>query len=209
MPTEYVANYENGDSSPAAADGEFLIQRGGRWVAETPAGWDDLRFPAQGINPPGAASDPVVSTATGLLEFSGTADNIICGVAQMPHAWIPGTSIRPHMHLRFPTPAAANTRWKLEYDVADSANPFVNNYGTYSNGGTITVANPADVKREVLSSFATLPMDGLSESAVIAWKITRLAATDAADTDTSAAVLLEFDIHYQANKIGTQSEIPS
>ena len=48
--------------------------------------WEDLRFPSQGINPPGAASDPIRSQTTGLLEFSGSADNVICGVAQMPHS---------------------------------------------------------------------------------------------------------------------------
>jgi hypothetical protein len=172
-------------------------------------GWDDLRFPAQGINPPGAASDPAVNTTTGLLGFSGTADNIIAGVAQMPHSWIPGTAVRPHLHLRFPTSASANSRWKLVYDVADGATPFVNNYGTYTDGGTITVANPQDAKAEVPASFSEVSMSGLLESAVIMWRITRLAATDAADTDTSAAVLLEFDIHYQSNKLGTQEEIPS
>ena len=54
--------------------------------------WEDLKFPSQGINPPGAASDPTRSTATGLLRFSGVNDNVIAGLAQMPHAWAPGTA---------------------------------------------------------------------------------------------------------------------
>ena len=62
--------------------------------------WDDLRFPANAINPPGAAADPIRNTSTGMLEFSGSADNVIAGIAQMPHAWRAGTSIRPHLHLR-------------------------------------------------------------------------------------------------------------
>lgn len=172
-------------------------------------GWDDLRFPAQGINPPGAASDPTVSITTGLLEFSGSANNIICGVAQMPHSWARGTSVHPHLHLRFPTSQAANSRWKLEYDISDAQTPFVNNYGTYSDGGTITIENPQNVNREILSSFNPILMTNLKESAIVTWKISRLAASDGADTDTSAIVLLEFDIHYQNDKIGTSQEIPA
>ena len=64
--------------------------------------WDDLRFPAQGINPAGAIAPPDVSTDLaafpGTLEFSGTALNIITGVFQMPHTWQEGTEIHPHIH---------------------------------------------------------------------------------------------------------------
>lgn len=171
-------------------------------------GWDDLRFPSQGINPPGAASDPIRSATTGLLEFSGTADNVICGVAQMPHSWARGTTIRPHLHLRFLTSSATNSRWKIEYDIADSQTPFINNYGTYTDGGTITIANPQNVNQEVLQGFNPISMTGLKESAVIVWKITRLANSDVGDTYTGLVALLEFDIHFQTDKMGTITEIP-
>lgn len=171
--------------------------------------WDDLRFPSQGINPPGAASDPTRSQTTGLLEFSGTADNVICGVAQMPHSWQPGSAIRPHLHLRFPTSQSANSRWKLEYDVTNGSSDFANNYGVYTDGGTITVANPQNVKTDKLFPFNPITMTGLRESAILVWRISRLASSDSADTDTSAIVLLEFDIHYLSEKMGTITEIPT
>ena len=171
-------------------------------------GWDDLRFPSQGINPPGAAADPTRSATTGLLGFSGSVDNIICGVAQMPHSWKRGSSVRPHLHLRFPTSQSGNSRWKFEYDIADVQTPFINNYGTYSDGGTITIANPQNISQEVLSSFNSISMTNLKESAVIIWRISRLANSDSLDTDTSTIVLLEFDIHFETEKIGTKTEIP-
>jgi hypothetical protein len=171
--------------------------------------WDDLRFPAGGFNPTGSTAPPNVSTSTGLLEFSGVADNIIGGVAQMPHAWAPGTLIRPHIHLRFPTSAAANTRWRFDYDVASVNDNFVNASGTYTTLATITVANPQNVLKHVVAEFGDLPMTNQRESAVIIWKITRLAASDAADTDANVCELLEFDIHYQIAKFGTVSEFPS
>jgi hypothetical protein len=168
--------------------------------------WDDLRFPAQGINPPGAASDPTRSTTTGILEFSGSADNVICGVAQMPHAWKEGSAISPHLHLRFPTSAASNTRWKLEYDIADVGGDFTNNSGTLTDGGAITVANPENVKKHVIADFADIAMTGREVSAVVLWKISRLANSDAADNHTSAVELLEFDIHYEIDSMGSSAE---
>lgn len=171
--------------------------------------WDDLRFPAQGINPPGAASDPTRSTTNGLLYFSGTADNVIAGVAQMPHAWAAGTTVVPHLHLIFPTSASANTRWKLEYNTGSVNGNFMHALGTYTTLATVTVANPANVLKHVIASFGDLTMTGHKESAIIVWKISRLANTDALDTDTNACVLTEFDLHYQVGKSGTIGEYPT
>jgi hypothetical protein len=171
--------------------------------------WDDLRFPASGFNPTGSTAPPSVSTSTGLLDFSGVADNIIGGVAQMPHAWAPGTSIVPHIHLRFPTSAAADTRWKFEYDVGNVNGVFAHASGTYTTLSTITVANPQNVLKHVIASFGTLPMVNVTESSCLVWRISRLAASDAADNDANDCALLEFDIHYQINKFGSVSEYPS
>lgn len=46
--------------------------------------WEDLRFPAAGINPPGAVADPTRDTTDGRLVFSASADNIMAIQAQMP-----------------------------------------------------------------------------------------------------------------------------
>jgi hypothetical protein len=46
------------------------------------------------------------------------------------------------------------------------------------------------------------------ESMCILWRVTRLAASDAADNDTNAWVMVEFDIHFQIEKAGTQVMIP-
>src|SRR3972149_2121720 len=111
--------------------------------------WTDLRMPSQGINPPGAASDPGVDDDTGLLVFSGLLDNVIVGAAQMPHEWKPGSTVKPHIHLRFPTSATANTRWSLAYDIANNNGDFTNASGTYTALATVTVANPENVNRLV------------------------------------------------------------
>lgn len=171
--------------------------------------WDDLRFPAQGINPAGSPAPAGVDTATGALSFAGNKDNVIGGVAQMPHAWAPGTTVRPHIHLRFPTSAVADTRWSFGYDRANVGEDFSNASGTYTALATITVANPQNVNRHVIAGFGDLSMAGFRESAIILWKISRLAQSDAADNDTNDCLLAEFDIHFQVQKTGTVAEYPA
>jgi hypothetical protein len=169
--------------------------------------WDDLTFAASGINLPGAAADATRDNATGMLKFAGNADNVIAGSAQMRHAWKEQSIVRPHLHLRFPTAnAGKNSRWKFEYDLANINGPFTNNYGTYTTLASITVANPDDVKKSVIASFGDLDMTGFGISTCIAWRISRLAATDILDDDTSDIILTDFDIHYQRDANGSVLE---
>lgn len=176
-------------------------------VDALPDAWDDLRFPATGFNPAGSTAPPSISTTSGLLSFSGTADNIIAGVAQMPHNWKEGTAVYPHLHLRFPTSnSGKNTRWKLEYDVASVNGNFSFAEGTYTALTTITVANPANVNKHVIAAFSTIPMTSKLISACILWRLTRLAASDGADDDTNDCTLIEVDFHYQVDSLGSNAE---
>lgn len=173
--------------------------------------WDDLRFPAQGINPPGAAGSATRETAVGLLSFAGNADNYIAGVAQMPHSWRAGTSVRPHIHL-IPINAAAgvNSVWKFEYNRANNNDTFENAFDSWTELDTITVANPNNAQALLLpTGFGDLDMTGYLESSIILWRLSRLASSDAADDDAGAWYLAEFDIHYQINKNGTTDELPT
>lgn len=177
-------------------------------LAETT--WEDLRMPAQSINPAGSTAPPSVDNATGMLSFAGNADNIIAGVAQMPHGWKHGSAIRCHLHLIFPTTASAkDTRWKLEYNRSNVNGNFEHAYGTYTAMTVITVRNPAATAKQVVASFAELDMTGYIGSTCLLWRITRLASSDAADNDTAACILAEFDIHYQKDRNGSLTEIPT
>lgn len=172
--------------------------------------WDDLRMPAQAIDPVGGVSSAGRDTASGLLAFSGVADNAIGGVAQMPHTWLPASTVRPHIHLRFPNAnPGTDTRWRFGYDIADINGNWTNASGTYTTLSTVTVANPNNVNKHVIAPFGDLTMAGFHESACILWSIVRLAGTDAADNDNQTCLLVEFDIHYQRHKDGTVPEFPA
>lgn len=176
------------------------------WPAPPLVVWEDLRFPAQAINPAGIAAPPAL-VEQGTLEFDGTIDNVIAGFAQMPHGWRESSVVRPHIHLIAPTAnPGKNSRWRFEYNRANVNGAFDAAYGSYSSLPTVTVANPDDEDLHFLVSFGDLSMTGMGPSAGILWKITRLANTDALDDDITPWALLEFDLHYQINRLGTTSE---
>lgn len=191
------------------ADGVLTVKE--LWLSDDV--YEDLRFPAQGINLPGAASDPSRSTSNGLLYFSGTADNVIAGVAQAPHAQKYDGTWKPHIHLVFPTSASANSRWKLEWDLANVNGDFTmqipaayNSATTYAFSEIITAANPENTKKHAIFSFSSIDLTGYTASVCAPWRLSRLAGSDAVDNHTSPIVLLEFDIHYPIDALGSRSE---
>ncbi len=169
--------------------------------------WDDLRFPAQGINPAGAAAAPTVDTATrpGTLLFSGTAENIIGGVAQMPHAWLNGDPIHPHVHWAKTTNGAGGVVWQFRYAIASVGGVF----GPYSAWEDCTnpVSNNDVADNHALAEFSYIDMTGFTDSCIILWQVRRNPAA-VADTYAANARFFEFDIHYRVGKLGSVSEIP-
>ncbi len=172
------------------------------------AAWDDLRMPSQGINPSGTASPPTVdqTTVPGSLLFAHNAENIIAGVAQMPHAWQRATIIKPHVHWAKTTSAAGGVVWELSYALVNNGGTL----GAYSNwiAATDVISNSDTAGKMVISTFGEVAMADMLESCMMVWKIRRNVAAGADDYAADAR-LFEFDIHYQVGKFGTVSEIPS
>lgn len=192
-----TSTFKNTKTLGAVVASEFTL---------TDTAWDDLRFPVQGINPAGAADSATRSTVTGFLEFLADSDNTVGGVAQMPHSWKEGTTIYPHIHIRFPNANAGNTRWRFDYDIANVNENFVNAAGTYTSGTAVTVASPLSSTKHVIAPLGSLTMTGKTLSCIIIWRITRLGVGDVLDTYASTVSLLEFDIHYEIDKLGSDNE---
>jgi len=170
--------------------------------------WDDLRFPAQGINPPGVASDPTVEANTGLLLFSPTLTNVVAGVAQLPHSWVEGSVVVPHVHWQKTTSEAGGVLWRFSYD--NIVNPGEVSLLTYT--GLVDALTPVNgtpddntANRNLISSFGNLDMTGKRVSCCILWKLARI-GDDGTDTYGAPARLVEFDIHYQLDGVGSRQE---
>lgn len=171
--------------------------------------WDDLSFPATGINPTGATDAPTVdidvNSFTGTLLFSGTVDNILALSIQMPHSWAKGTAIKPHIHWQLPVGSANAVGWQLYYRHFGAPGVAA---GAWSAAipGVLTVGDQTITEGQVITSFGSIDMTGKIESALTLFKLIRTGSTDA---NSGTARLIQFDVHYQKDKFGTYTEIPS
>ena len=177
-------------------------------MAYIPPGWDDLRFPAQAINPAGAAAPPSVDATTaypGSLLFDSAVNNHVAGIAQMPHAWERGTAIYPHIHWAKTTADAggAAVTWEFKYRIFP-VGEVATNWSDWI-AGTLAVGDLTTLEKQNLSSFGAIDMTGYKESTCVIWELRR----NTTDTYGSNARLLELDFHYLVEKQGTYSQIPS
>jgi hypothetical protein len=163
-------------------------------------GWDDLRFPAQAINPTGPEVAPTVATSgiLGTLLFPTNATAVIAGIAQ--HA---GAAAHPlgqdQQRLGRRGLAIPLRRGQLRQGAARLP-------AWESASATIPDVDTAEL--HLISSWSDIGLSTDKESCLIAWQIRRK-HDDAGDTYASDARLFEFDIHYQVGKLGTIDEIPS
>jgi len=165
--------------------------------------WDDLRFPASGLNAPGPTAAPDTDSDTGLLLFDDGSTEVMSGVAQMPHAWAEGTEIRPHVH--WIQSATGNVLWQLEYRLIQAYNgTFPAAWTTISNA-TAVGTYPGSGDYINITAFPAIDMSGFRISSMVIFKLSRVGG-DASDTMTGDAALLEFDIHYQINAFGSRQE---
>ena len=171
--------------------------------------WDDLRFPAQGIDIVGPSAPPSRETDTGLLIFSASAVNTIAGVAQMPHAWLEESTIVPHVHWQktSATSPTGNVLWQFDYEVVNNGSVAAMDYGTQLQTSSVVAGTPDDgaANRILISSFGNVSMRNYDISCIIFWKLSRI-GNDAADTATMTARLVEFDLHYIVDGRGSQQQ---
>jgi len=164
-------------------------------------GWEDLRFPASAINPAGQTGAATLDTSgvyAGTLLFSPSVINVVVGQAQFPHSKKYDTEIVPHVHWTPTATGAGDVLWRFEYILADIHGVFP---------GTYTVLNKLATSSETvgyheLTLFDPIDTTGYHVSAMMVWKLSRV-ANDATDTLASNARLLEFDIHYQVDEVGS------
>lgn len=204
--TDVVEVYRGNKAEMKRATVEEFIR--GTGIAVCAPRWEDLRFPAQAINPAGAVEAPTVdqdqAKFPGTLLFAGNKDASIGGVAQMPHGWSRGTAIRPHIHWSKPVGSANAVDWKFYYRICGWVGDVA---GAWSSAvdGVLAAGDPTVADAHLLTTFGEIAMTDLKESAIVAWRIDRLGVSDA---DTGIARLYEFDIHYLASQLGTITEIP-
>lgn len=195
-------------------DGQLLVRSGGEIQMadgsdmELEQGyWEDLRFPATAMNPSGAPGAMSADADNGWLTAGATGTSVAYAIVQLPHAWLEGSSLYPHVHWCKTTSASGAVVWEMAYRWApigatmDAAFTAVTASAVAAGTPDTNTAN-----RHLLTSFGELTAVGRRISDMLIVRISRL-GSDGADTYGAAAALLEFDIHYRSDRLGSRTEL--
>lgn len=151
----------------------------------------------------GANPTPSFAQITGLgnvylYKFGALVSDNLYATIQLPHNWKQGTDITPHLHWTTEDSNAGNIVWILEYTWAN----YLGNFGT-TTVVEVTSAN-GTAYRHNMTNFGTISGSGKTISSILMIRLSRNGAA-AADTYTSTAALLDFDIHYEVDSLGSDT----
>lgn len=183
------------------SNGILLDPVNGIYLYGSAIAWDDIRAPANAFAL--GANAPTWGTFLGGLNtwiFSAALDQEVEASFQLPHGYAEGTDVELHIHWAPMTTDNGNVVWEYEYSAA-----AIN--GTFPAPTTSTSTDAADgtqYKHQV-HDLVTISGSGLGISSMILVRIARL-GSDGADTFTGTAALLEIDLHYQINSLGSDDE---
>jgi len=170
--------------------------------------WEDLRMPVNVVRVPTTAPPGWDAFKTGLeiLWFDPDTDNQVYFATQLPHAYKEGTNIVFHTHW---TPAANGNlnevvNWGLEYSWANTGDDFPGTTTIYANAHIPTDATLV-ADRHYRTDFAEISGAGKEISSILMGRFFRDAdGSGGTDDYGDNAGLLEIDIHYQLNTLGSR-----
>jgi hypothetical protein len=176
--------------------------------------WNDLQVHGNAVRG-GASAPDLVSGFAGssslyALAFDGTATaEEVYFSLQMPHGWVRGTTIYPHVHF---SPSSTNggdttprvVRFGLEYTWASI-------YGTFGAPSTIYldsdpfVPNTSLHKHLLAKNSSGIAGTDKGLSSMVMCRLFRNPG-DPVDTYPQDAFFLQFDAHYAQDALGTRTE---
>ena len=178
--------------------------------------WDDLRVNAYSTKL-GGSKDPDFAkildngaSSQGVFAylFSATSEEEVYFAVQIPHNYKYGTDLKPHVHWSPVANGGAgeNVSWGLEYSLQEIGATFPNTTIIYGDTSVPDETLVAD--RHYLTELTAI--DGSAIDSVSAMLVCRLFrdATGAGGTDdySSDVALLEFDLHYEIDSLGSAEE---
>lgn len=123
--------------------------------------------------------------------------------AQLPHGYLEGSDIKLHVHLaHIEGSDNGNVVWKCEYSWASNLEALPASSTATSSPVAVLAA---DQYKPMITPLATITGTGKKISSLLLLRLYR-DPTDANDTSTANVYLLEADIHYQSDGVGTVNE---
>ena len=170
--------------------------------------WDDLTVSALSLA--GGVQAPTLRTVTGGILGQGfnfqTANDIMYGLVQLPHAWVYDDSVEVHFHCMIETtPAAGDTVvMDFEYSWADIGDVF-------PTSDTIQTKIPVaswTAKQHKLVEIGWLDGADKTLSSNIVFRIERRRdlSSDTYDSANNWWILLDVDFHLRKDKLGSNNE---
>ncbi len=167
--------------------------------------WDDLiTIPPSGLNPSGPDGSATVITDAagylGCLQFDAVGESATV-VFQLPHRYMLGTDIKPHIHIA--RNDGSDNTGNVEYEANFRVMPL---RGT-AFAWTGLVAGNTDLQ----------PADGADKTGLIQWTLADatygfgisdciLMLIRRSGTTTGSVALLSADVHGQVGQIGSRTE---
>jgi len=189
-----AGDYSGGDYMGIATDGQYRAYGGA-------AQWDDLKFPATTLRQGATTKPDFDATNLGLLFPQNDATEIVYIIAQIPHEWKLESAISPHIH------------FVQDFDHTVTTPVFKMDYRWYKNGadptGSFTTITASTFVFTYTSgsilqivSFPDISATGIDTvSSVLDIKLYR------DDNVVTGDILVkEFDIHYQIDSFGSDTE---
>lgn len=135
--------------------------------------------------------------------YSGVASTVNNQYAeiQMPHTWA-GDTIWPHFHWSPTTTGTGTVVWNIEYTM-------VSINGTFGGSNTLSTTytiNANEQWRHEISGTTAPIIPSASQNGISSVLIVRIYRDAATDTYAGDVALLQFDIHYKINSMGSKYE---
>ena len=177
--------------------------------------WTDLRIVPGAFKFAGAADPSLQDWQPGgagatFKAYKFKKDDEAFASCQMPHSYQEGTDLEFHIHW---TPGDRGNEengnlvgWKVDYSVA---NPVTGVFGASATADLSDACNGVDDEHNMTDTF-TVSGAGLTVSHIMVLRIYR-SDTGVDDTwvgalDATSPILLEFDIHFKQNSLGSDDE---
>ena len=166
--------------------------------------WDDLRTPVNNIKVPAFKNPAWGAFSVGqALYFTDQAvegnQEEVYFTLQMPHSWKEGsTQLGPRIHVSSTGDDPGAIYWGLEYSWA-------NIFYTFSTGNIIYATQASMVNNsQQLVKFTDISGAGKNISSVLMCRLFRASASSW-DTSSGDGILLEFDMNYEIDTVGSRA----
>jgi hypothetical protein len=175
--------------------------------------WDDLRI-VPGAFEFAGASDPTLSNwqpggaGTTFKVWKFLENDEVFFTCQLPHTYKQGTDIKAHLHWtpcdRGAAESGNDVDWRLDYTWA-------NVDGTFGSSSTIAMLDTCDGTDDKHQMTTTVTISGTGKE-VSSMLVCRLYRDPVNDTWASILVaespaLLEFDLHFEIDTMGSRTEL--